>query len=93
MLFEFSEHKHFLGIFYPRVLDRSSSCYIIPEREARVDAVWQQMNKGVSKEKLNSILNKPKTTVKKTSKKTSSQVSSTVSIQPLLCINECVRMF
>lgn len=46
------------------------------EREARVDAVWQQMNKGVSKEKLNSILSKPNSAVKKTSQKTSSQVSS-----------------
>ncbi|WOH02442.1 hypothetical protein DCAR_0521831 [Daucus carota subsp. sativus] len=43
------------------------------EKEDKVNAVWQQMNKGVSSEKLNSILNKHKTTVNKTPKKSSSQ--------------------
>ncbi|KAK2994340.1 hypothetical protein RJ640_017852 [Escallonia rubra] len=33
------------------------------ERKARVDAIWKQMNKGVSTEKLNSLLKKPSTTL------------------------------
>ncbi|KAK1396490.1 BCNT-C domain-containing protein [Heracleum sosnowskyi] len=48
---------------------------VVPEKKDKVDAVWQLMNKGVSSEKLNSILNKHKTTVNKTPKKSSSQVS------------------
>lgn len=46
------------------------------ERNARVNAVWQQMNKGVSKEKLNSILKKPSSTLNRTLPKISSEVSS-----------------
>lgn len=46
------------------------------ERKARVDAVWQQMNKGVSSGTLNSILKKPSSSVNRMSQKTSSQASS-----------------
>ncbi|KAM7477281.1 hypothetical protein LguiB_024524 [Lonicera macranthoides] len=47
------------------------------ERKARVDAVWQQMNKGVSTKKLNTILNKPSSSsVNRTLQKTSSQIPS-----------------
>lgn len=47
---------------------------VVPEKKDKVDAVWQLMNKGVSSEKLNSILNKHKT-LNKTPKKSTSQVS------------------
>ncbi|KAK3015402.1 hypothetical protein RJ639_007474 [Escallonia herrerae] len=51
----------------------------IVSRKARVDAVWQQMNKGVSTEKLNSLLKKPSTTLVRTApkEKPSVQKSST----------------
>lgn len=46
------------------------------ERKARVDAVWQQMNKGVSSRTLYSIINKPTSVSNKTSSKSSSKSSS-----------------
>ncbi|KAJ9563498.1 hypothetical protein OSB04_008658 [Centaurea solstitialis] len=48
----------------------------VPEKNARVDAVWQQMNKGISKEKLNSIIKKSTSNLKGTSSKPSSKSSS-----------------
>lgn len=48
----------------------------LPEKNARVDAVWQQMNKGISKEKLNSIIKKSPTNSKPTSSKPSPKPSS-----------------
>ncbi|XP_059643384.1 uncharacterized protein LOC132285199 [Cornus florida] len=47
------------------------------ERKARVDAIWQQMNKGVSRKTINSISSKPSSTVNRTSQKSSSQKTST----------------
>lgn len=47
-----------------------------PEKNARVDAIWQQMNKGISKEKLNSIIKKSPTNSKGTSSKPSPKPSS-----------------
>lgn len=47
------------------------------ERKARVDAVWQQMNKGVSVKNLNSILQNQSSTVKKSPKNTPVKKSST----------------
>ncbi|KAK4359111.1 hypothetical protein RND71_021340 [Anisodus tanguticus] len=46
------------------------------ERKARVDAVWEQMNKGVSTRTLYSIINKPTSASNKTSSKKSSKSSS-----------------
>lgn len=46
------------------------------ERKARVDAVWEQMNKGVSTRTLYSIINKPTLTSNKASSKSSSKSSS-----------------
>ncbi|XP_075082429.1 uncharacterized protein LOC107805446 isoform X2 [Nicotiana tabacum] len=46
------------------------------ERKARVDAVWQQMNKGVSTRTLYSIINKPSSASNKTSSKKSSKPPS-----------------
>uniref|UniRef100_A0A5B6ZI64 Putative craniofacial development protein 1 n=1 Tax=Davidia involucrata TaxID=16924 RepID=A0A5B6ZI64_DAVIN len=46
------------------------------ERKARVDAMWQQMNKGVSMKTLQSISNKPSSTVNRSSQKASSQKTS-----------------
>lgn len=46
------------------------------ERKARMDAVWQQMNKGVSTKTLYSIINKPTSASNKTSSKSSSKSSS-----------------
>ncbi|KAJ8551161.1 hypothetical protein K7X08_000531 [Anisodus acutangulus] len=46
------------------------------ERNARVDAVWEQMNKGVSTRTLYSIINKPTSASNKTSSKKSSKLSS-----------------
>uniref|UniRef100_M1D1I2 Craniofacial development protein 1 n=2 Tax=Solanum tuberosum TaxID=4113 RepID=M1D1I2_SOLTU len=46
------------------------------ERKARVDAVWEQMNKGVSTRTLYSIINKPTSASNKTSSKSSSKSSS-----------------
>ncbi|CAN4092405.1 unnamed protein product [Withania somnifera] len=46
------------------------------ERKARMDAVWHQMNKGVSLKTLYSIINKPTSASNKTSSKTSSKFSS-----------------
>lgn len=63
-------------------------CAVVPEKKDKVDAVWQLMNKGVSSEKLNSILNKHKTTVNKTPKKSSSQVSPVLTTSPFFCIDE-----
>lgn len=43
--------------------------------KARVDAVWEQMNKGISNKALNDLLkkpSKPSSTVKKTQQKSSS---------------------
>lgn len=65
-------------------------CSVVPEKEDKVDAVWQQMNKGVSSEKLNSILNKHKT-VKKTSKKSSSQVSPVLTNSPFSALMNILR--
>lgn len=48
------------------------------ERKARVESVWQQMNKGVSEKTLKSILNKQSSNVKRTSPKPSSQNWMTV---------------
>ncbi|CAK9146950.1 unnamed protein product [Ilex paraguariensis] len=46
------------------------------ERKARVDAVWQQMNKGISMKTLKNILDKPSLAVNRTSSKTSLKMSS-----------------
>ncbi|CAI9773890.1 unnamed protein product [Fraxinus pennsylvanica] len=46
------------------------------ERKARVNAVWQQMNKGVSTKSLKSILEKRSSTANKTSQRTSQKMSS-----------------
>ncbi|KAL2555407.1 Craniofacial development protein 1/Bucentaur [Forsythia ovata] len=46
------------------------------ERKARVDAVWQQMNKGVSAKTLRSILEKRSSTANKIPHRTSQQMSS-----------------
>ncbi|XP_055833128.1 uncharacterized protein LOC129902109 isoform X2 [Solanum dulcamara] len=46
------------------------------ERKARVDAVWEQMNKGVSTRTLYSIINKPTSASNKISSKNSSKPSS-----------------
>ncbi|KAK3031782.1 hypothetical protein RJ639_036934 [Escallonia herrerae] len=61
------------------------------ERKARVDAVWQQMNKGISTENLNSLLKKPSTTLVRTApkEKPSVQKSSTVSIHCCSCM-KCI---
>lgn len=48
----------------------------LSEKNTRVDAVWQQMNKGISKEKLNSIIKKSPSNSKGTSSKPSSKTSS-----------------
>lgn len=45
--------------------------FILTEIKARVDAVWEQMNKGMSSKTLNDLLKKPSSTVNKTSKKSS----------------------
>ncbi|KAI3796402.1 hypothetical protein L1987_39072 [Smallanthus sonchifolius] len=47
-----------------------------PDKNARVDAVWQQMNKGISTDKLNSILKKSTTNLKGNTSKPSSKSSS-----------------
>lgn len=49
---------------------------ILPDKNARVDAVWQQMNKGISKEKLNSLIKKSTTNSKATSSKPSPKPTS-----------------
>ncbi|CAA3028485.1 Hypothetical predicted protein [Olea europaea subsp. europaea] len=46
------------------------------ERKARVNAVWQQMNKGVSNKTLKSILEKRSSTTNKTSQRASQKMSS-----------------
>lgn len=46
------------------------------ERKVRVDAVWQQMNKGVSAKTLKSILESHRSTANKTSQRTSQNMSS-----------------
>ncbi|KAK9051287.1 hypothetical protein SSX86_027914 [Deinandra increscens subsp. villosa] len=56
---------------------------IVPEKNARVDAVWQQMSKGISTDKLNSILKKSTTNLKGNSSKPSPKPSS-VSLPILL---------
>ncbi|CAN4122337.1 unnamed protein product [Withania somnifera] len=48
------------------------------ERKARMDAVWQQMNKGVSTKTLYSIINTPTSASNKTSSKSSSSSWMTV---------------
>lgn len=45
--------------------------FVLVEIKARVDAVWEQMNKGMSSKTLNDLLKKPSSTVNKTSKKSS----------------------
>lgn len=45
--------------------------FILIEIKARVDAMWEQMDKGMSSKTLNSLLKKPSSTVNKTSKKSS----------------------
>lgn len=72
----------------PRDQDHKNNVFIcmllFSERKARVDAVWQQMNKGVSARTLYSIINKPSSASNKTSSKKSSKPPSSVSIRPLL---------
>ncbi|KAK6792498.1 hypothetical protein RDI58_011579 [Solanum bulbocastanum] len=67
-------------IVFPRDQDHENnvfSCMLLfPERKARVDAVWEQMNKGVSTRTLYSIINKPTSASNKTSSKSSSKLSS-----------------
>lgn len=46
------------------------------ERKARVDAVWKQMNKGISMKTYKSISNKPMTTINKAKPKSSYQKNS-----------------
>lgn len=53
-----------------------ASPQVSPEKNARVDAVWQQMNKGISTQKLNSILKKSTTNTNGASSKPSSKPSS-----------------
>ncbi|KAK9288448.1 hypothetical protein L1049_016905 [Liquidambar formosana] len=52
------------------------------ERKARVDAVWEQMNRGISVKKFKSISNKPTSTVNKTSQKTSSSWMTYLGLAP-----------
>ncbi|XP_028091424.1 craniofacial development protein 1-like [Camellia sinensis] len=47
------------------------------ERKARVNAVWEQMNKGISTKTLKSISNKPSSTVNTTTQKITSRKRST----------------
>ncbi|GJY04262.1 craniofacial development protein 1 isoform X1 [Tanacetum coccineum] len=57
--------------------DQTNTQTTSSEKSARVDAVWQQMNKGISTAKLNSILKKSTTTNSKGSQsKSSSKPSS-----------------
>lgn len=46
--------------------------FVLPEIKAQVDAMWEQMNKGVSSKILRSMANKHNSPPKKTEKKTSS---------------------
>lgn len=46
--------------------------FVILAKKARVDAMWEQMNKGLSNKALNDLLKRPNTTtVKRTSQKSS----------------------
>lgn len=45
---------------------------VLLEIKAQVDAMWEQMNKGVSNKTLNKFTSKPNSTSKKTAKKSSS---------------------
>lgn len=45
---------------------------VLVEVKAQVDAMWEQMNKGVSSKTLNSFTNKSTSSAKKTVKKASS---------------------
>lgn len=56
------------------------NCCVLAEKNARVDAVWQQMNKGISTKKLNSIIKKSTTNTNGASSKPSSKPSSSVSL-------------
>lgn len=58
----------------PNLLCFDDTCFTTSERKARVESVWQQMNKGVSEKTLKSILNKQSSNLKRTSPKPSSQV-------------------
>nr|XP_018630690.1 craniofacial development protein 1 isoform X1 [Nicotiana tomentosiformis] len=58
------------------------------ERKARVDAVWQQMNKGVSTRTLYSIINKPSSASNKTSSKKSSKPPSSQSWMTVLGLSQ-----
>lgn len=57
------------------------------EIKAQVDAMWEQMNKGVSNKILSSFTSKPKSPPKKTTKKTSS-------VRPCCCfLSVAVALF
>ncbi|KAL4586353.1 hypothetical protein LXL04_010989 [Taraxacum kok-saghyz] len=63
----------------PLVTQANPQTLPVPDKNARVDAMWQQMNKGISKEKLNSIIKKSPTNSKpKPSSKPSSSSWMTV---------------
>lgn len=76
--------------------------FILLEIKARVDAMWEQMNKGIPNKTPNFILNKPRPTVNKKSKN-SSMVRKLLSILFLmellynslleLCINFFLILF
>lgn len=51
---------------------------VLPEIKAQVDAMWEQMNKGVSNKILRNFTSKPNFTAKKTAKKASS-------VRPFCC--------
>ncbi|KAH0758900.1 hypothetical protein KY290_022393 [Solanum tuberosum] len=72
-------------IVFPRDEDHKNNVFtcmlLFLERKARVDAVWEQMNKGVSTRTLYSIINKPTLASNKASSKSSSKSSSSVSIK------------
>ncbi|KAK7264759.1 hypothetical protein RJT34_32369 [Clitoria ternatea] len=52
------------------------------EIKAQVDAMWEQMNKGVSNKILNRFTSKPNSTAKRTAKKTSSNWMSILGLAP-----------
>ncbi|KAG4929444.1 hypothetical protein AAZX31_17G036800 [Glycine max] len=52
------------------------------EIKAQVDAMWEQMNKGVSNKTLNKFTSKPNSTSKKTAKKSSSNWMSYLGLAP-----------
>jgi len=48
--------------------------FVLLEVKAQVDAIWEQMNKGVSNKVISSFKSKPKSTAKTTTKKRSSVI-------------------